>query len=330
MENLMMNSLLNIDLSELKGGFAIQDPEITNKLSNFLSQYDWSSFLKNDGKLPDIQTEYKDTFRSWIKNSKLNYIAGIDRFPHATITNGTSEAFHMFMMRHNYRNFKFLGGDFIMHKITSNIMNIDWAWIDTVHDIYHNDAVIISCPFSNTVTIHDDMSRLLEHCDSLKVPVLIDFAYFGTTSNLIQSVEYHCIEEITFSLGKTFPIIGARPGIRFQKKEIDDAVLFSNQNGIVNNFACLVGTHAMKSFSADYIAQKYETKADMIACALDARTTKSVLFVTSNDDKYAEFRRYHKHDTARFCISNILLHDIDTLDTWRTARNRERTLAPIE
>jgi len=62
MENLMMNSLLNIDLSELKGGFAIQDPEITNKLSNFLSHYDWSSFLKNDGKLriykPNIKIHF--------------------------------------------------------------------------------------------------------------------------------------------------------------------------------------------------------------------------------------------------------------------------------
>lgn len=320
----MMSDLLNIDMSTLKGGFAIQDPEITANLSDFLSQYDWKSFLKNDGKLLDTQEEYKHTFRNWIKNSKLNKIVGIDLFPHATITNGTSESFHMFMMRHNYRNFKFYGGDFIMHKITSNIMNLDWAWVDTVGDIQRNDAVIISCPFSNTVMIHDFMDELLERCDYLKVPVLIDFAYFGTTNDVIQSVEYRCVEEITFSLGKTFPIIGARPGIRFQKKEIDDAVLFSNQHGIVNNFACLIGTHAMSKFDADYINQKYRDKTHIIACALDAMTTTSVLFLTSTDSKYKDYCRYNGSDVARFCISDLLLYDDDTLHRWKDAELSRR------
>ena len=128
-----------------------------------------------------------------------------------------------------------------MHKVASNIMNSKWEWIYNYGQIRKEDAVIISCPFSDTGRVKEDMHELLEWCTLNDVPVLIDMAYFGMCYGITIDLDRPCVEEVTFSLGKTFPIIGARAGIRLQRKEIDDAVLFANQHGIVNNFGAMIG-----------------------------------------------------------------------------------------
>ena len=51
----------------------------------------------------------------------------------------------MFMQRHPNRNFKFFKGDFMMHKVASNIMNPKWEWIYNYGQIRKEDAVIVSC-----------------------------------------------------------------------------------------------------------------------------------------------------------------------------------------
>ena len=82
------------------------------------------------------------------------------------------------------------------------------------------------------------MEELLNICDSWNVPVLIDMAYFGMCHDIEIDLSHKCIEEVTFSLGKTFPIIGARAGMRLQKTDVDDPVLFANQQK--NNFCLFV------------------------------------------------------------------------------------------
>ena len=56
----------------------------------------------------------------------------------------------------------------------------------------------------------------------------INMAYFGMCYGIQCKFRLSCVEEVTFSLGKTFPIIGARAGMRLQRVEFDDAVLFAN------------------------------------------------------------------------------------------------------
>ena len=302
----------DVNPQDIKGGFAIQDPEITQYLSDKLSAYDWNSFLVNDGKLSDTQEEYKSTFRHWIENSKNNTI-NLGPFTHTTITNGTSEAFQMFMQRHSHRTFRFRAGEFMMHKVTANNMNLDWSWIHNYHspeEYTPHDALIISVPYSNSCSHEsvDQLKSMLVHCNKLKIPVLLDFAYFGTTTDLhvdLSDSIYDCVEDVSFSLGKTYPLIGARPGIRFQRKLTDDAVFFANQNGIVNNFACVSGILAMNKFDADYIYNKYHERAEDIAYILNATVSCSTIFLTSMDTKWNSINRV-EHEQTRLCISNLL------------------------
>ena len=107
-------------------------------------------------------------------------------------------------------------------------MNANWEWIYNYGQIRKGDAVIVSCPFSDTGTEPNELNMMLEWCSRKLCSVLINMAYFGMCYGINVNLDYPCVEEVTFSLGKTFPIIGARAGMRLQRVEFDDAVLFAN------------------------------------------------------------------------------------------------------
>ena len=293
----------------LNGGYAIQDKEVTAELKDFcMSTYEWHEFFAANG-VTDHREKFIEMFGRWIRSSELNVLKGLDSFPHVTQTNGTSEAFSMFMQRHNNKNFKFFKGDFMMHKVASNNMNVKWDWIFNYSQIKKGDAVIISCPFSDTGNVVEDMQQILEWCSHNEVPVLIDMAYFGMCYGISIDLDQPCVEEVTFSLGKTFPMIGARAGIRLQRTEIDDPVLFANQHGIVNNFGAMIGEYAMTCWSPDFIANKY-MKAQLIVCnQLELKPTNCVIFAMSNHDDHNQFNR--GNDLTRLCISKLLVEEYE-------------------
>ena len=294
-----------VDAAEFKGGYALQDPLITSKLIEYCRNAFQDIFVA-DGK-HNIQQEYKEVFRDWINSSKLNQIHGLDLFQHTSITNGTTEAFSMFMQRHNNRRFKIARGDFMLHKVACNSMDLDWEWLTEHNALEPGDALIISCPFSDTGCKHREMDDLLLTASRMDVPVLVDMAYFGMCVNINIDLTHKCIEEVVFSLGKTFPVIGARAGIRFQKDEIDDAVVFANQNGIINNFACKIGVFCMLNWSPDYIPHKYYDAYYAMCLHNDLEITNCVLFATSRDAKYSSINR--GNNSSRLCVSKFLLEN---------------------
>ena len=293
----------------MKGAYAIQDSEVTKDLQGFVAKTDtWNGFFNATG-----QTGFEEKFvakmREWVSGSAENTLTGLENFQYGTMTHGTSEAFQMFMMRHTDRNFRFFKGDFMMHKVASNIMGNKWKWIHDANEITVGDAVIISIPFSDFGTAHPQHTKLLEKCSALNVPVLIDCAYFGMCYDINIDLNYKCIEEVTFSLGKTFPVIGSRCGVRYQREDVDDAVKFANQHGIVNTFGALIGLHCIEQYSADFITTKYRAVQQRVCDDLGIDATNCILFATSGDNKYSDYNR--GNDTTRLCLSKLLQEEYD-------------------
>ena len=305
-----MTSELDKELIEsYRGGRALQDHNVTAELEDFCKSTEyWNGFFKADGDA-GLHNVFISCMVDWIQDNKRNNVIGLDHFHFATMTNGTSEAFQMFMMRHNNRHFRFFKGDFMMHKVASNVMGNKWGWIHNADEIKVGQAVIISCPFSDFGAEHEQMEEMLNTCDRLNVPVLIDMAYFGMCHDIEIDLTHKCIEEVTFSLGKTFPIIGARAGIRLQKKQVDDAVLFANQHGIVNNFGALIGITCVESWSSDYIVAKYKQSQLAVCDALNVKPSKCIIFATSEDEIWAPLNRGNK--SSRLCIAKDIEIEYD-------------------
>ena len=89
------------DIDIYRGGRALQLKDITSELEDFaMSTHMWEGFFKADGNL-GMHNVFCSEYLDWIQSNKRNDILGIDHFHHISMTAGTSEAFQMFMMRHN-------------------------------------------------------------------------------------------------------------------------------------------------------------------------------------------------------------------------------------
>ena len=277
-------------MTNFKGAYAVADDEIINSINNLLI-----------GDLDNSRESFIDGMYQWIMDSKLNTVTGLNNYKYTNVINGTSESFQMFFQRHHEKSFKFFVGDFTMHKITSNHMDVPWNWITDPSQINEGDAVIISNPFSDFGDTHPMYNDTMDRCTALNVPVLVDCAYFGMCYDMDIDLNHDCIEEAVFSLSKTFPIINARSGVSFRKIYIDDSIEFANQQGIINLFGVGLGNYCISNWSADHIPNKYKYKQQEICKELNITPTNCVIFGLGNDKEYNR-----GNDTTRLCISNEL------------------------
>ena len=93
---------------------------------------------------------------------------------------------------------------------------------------------------------------------------------------------------------------------------VDDAVLFANQHGIVNNFGAMIGLTCIETWDSDYIVRKYKDTQLQVCDILDVDASKCIIFATSEDETWQTLNRGNK--SSRLCIAEdiILHHDKDS------------------
>lgn len=257
------------------GSFAIFDDEVLASLPNLL-QVDSASFCK----------KYLD----WIKTTKLNTLIGLENFPFAAYSNGTTEAFDKFYMKNNKRRFRCFKGEYVYHQISWRNNWPNWKFIED-EPLDEHDAVVISLPFSDTGNTHLQMHQVLTICTELKIPVLIDCAYFGVCSDIEFNFNYNCITDITFSLSKTFPLAYARVGMRLTRTDDDDPLLMLHKIEYTNRIGAALGLKTMEIYSPDYIVNKYKQKQIDLCNTLGVDPSNTVLFGIDYKNKYPEYNR---------------------------------------
>jgi hypothetical protein len=218
----------------------------------------------------------------WIKSTTCNTVYGLDGFPFYTYSNGTSEAFDKFYMRNRTRRFRCFKAEYLYHQLAWRNSWPDWKYIED-DDIKPNDAVVISLPFADTGDKHKLHDQILNLCDQLGVPVLIDCAYFGISSDIIFDFDYSCITDVVFSLSKTFPVAHARIGMRLTRIDDDDSMFVYHKSLYNNRIGAAIGTYFLDRYSPSYIPDKYKSRQHKFCNYLKITPSKTVLFGTATD-----------------------------------------------
>lgn len=261
--------------------FAIQDPETLKILRNNYNFTDLNS--------ESIVDEYLYAYDYWIKSTTLNNFTGLGDFKYRCYSNGTTEAFDKFYMKNASRRFRCFKGEYMYHRLAWR-NSFNWAYIEDA-PLHKNDAVVISLPFADTGNVHEEYFNLMRKCCELGIPVLIDCAYFGVCRNINIDVAYPCITDITFSLSKTFPVAYARIGMRYTKDDNDDTMFVYHKINYNNKIGALIGLEYFKTFTPDYIPQKYIDKQLNFCNNLDVQPSSTVLFGIDTKNKYNQYNR---------------------------------------
>ena len=279
--------------------FAIADPLITTFLSNL--NIDVTKVTQDQ----DVLKNFLDRYITWISETKNNNVTGLEKYPYACFANGTTEAFEKFYAKHHKRRFRFYKGEYVYHRLNCRNNGYDWEWLDDA-PLDGNDVLMISLPFSDTGNTPKDLDLLLDQCDKLKIPVLLDCAYLGVCSGIDFNLDRECITDVTFSLSKTLYCAHARIGMRLTKEDDDDPLFVTNKAGYINRVSAYIGLQLLNSFSPDYIYDNYRAKQERCCEILDVEPSNCILFGIG-DSRWNEYNR--DRETNRLSLHKYLSND---------------------
>lgn len=262
--------------------FAIQDRELLEFYKHLsLQECLWDS---------QINIEFCEKYAQWITGSKLNSIKGLEKFHYKNYSNGTSESFVLFYIKNKNRRFRCFKGEYMYHQLAWRNDWPDWKFIDD-EPLDPNDAVVISLPFSDTGNEHHSMKAVLEECEKLEIPVLIDCAYFGICKDIDFNFDYECVTDVVFSLSKTFPVAHARIGMRFSKVDDDDLIFVYNKMNYTNRLGAKIGLSFIENFDPEFVYLKYRDKQEFCCQMLNLQPSNTVIFGIDSNNAFDDYNR---------------------------------------
>jgi hypothetical protein len=296
-----MNKPALVNLKSLPYGGAqyVVTPDLEQFVKSAIAKATEDNCLWNT----NIKQKFLDLYRSWITQSTFNTIVGLEDFPIATFSSGTTEAFDKFYLKNLHRRLRYFRGEYMYHQVAGRQYFKEAKFVED-DDLDSNDVLVLSLPFSDTGNAHPAMEETLKKCTALGIPVLLDCAYFGICSGIEFNLNYKCITDLTFSLSKTFPVPHLRIGMRLTRTDDDDALLVMNKTDYVNRLSCAVGVELLENFSPDMIVDRYQKSQIELCNTLGVTPSKCVIFGIDESKNYPQYNR--GGTTNRLCLSKYL------------------------
>jgi hypothetical protein len=260
--------------------------------------------LHNEQVLPEFEKKY----REWIMASKLNRVRGLDAFSVTAYSQGTTESFDKFYLKHHARRFRCFRGEYMYHRLAWDANNMPWSYLDDTPNkfkLQKGDAVVVSWPFADTGNVHHLFNQeFLDECHKKDIPVLIDCAFFGICGHIKFDFDHPAITDICFSLSKSFPLNYLRIGIRFTRVDDNDSLLVYNKTQYVNRLGAALGIKFMQSWDADSNYLQWRTLQEKWCKELNLEPSDSVIFGIDTKHQYDQYNR-GMHDSNRLCFSKF-------------------------
>ena len=290
-----MQVLKEVRTKPYGGTWAIEDSQVINCIDSFLQQNKFLNVVKNTS-----TQKFLEKYKHFIKKSNNN-LHGIDNFQTLCFSPGTTGSFDAFLLRHRTRNIVSFAGEYSYANIWQRIFYGTTKLLFDSDQLQHNDALIISVPFADTGNEHEQLEKILQVCDQKDIPVLIDMAYINISEEIDINLNHACIEGVTSSLSKIFPIATLRIGIRMQKKDIDDGLDVYHEANYVNKTGIAIANNLLDNFQSDYIVKKYKHQQKNFCNKFGIIPSKTVILGIDNQNKFADYNRGAEYN--RLCFA---------------------------
>jgi len=287
-----MKTLPNLKDKPFGGAWSVHDPETVEFVKNNTISY------------PDVNLKlFLDDYAQWATTG--HNLRGIDDYNDLSYCNGTTEAFDKFYHKHRDRRLRLWRGEYFYHQIQAReIYSNNFSWIDD-EPVGPMDVVVVSAPFSDTGNVPYKYDSVLAQCENLGVPVLIDMAYLNLTKNFTIDLSYKCIQTVTTSMSKVFPVETHRIGIRMNRHSVDDTLSAYTNNSVpyVNSTSVHLGHQLIKQYNNLWLYYRYKFAQDKMCAQTDVVASDCVIFGIDVQDKWSEYNRGAL--TNRLCFSRL-------------------------
>lgn len=271
----------------------------------------------------DYLKEFENSFSSWLLAHSTNKIKGLEHYV-PSFSTGTTQAFDSFYLRHRQRRFRCFVGEYFYHLKNWIANDIEWHFITEQDPISANDAVVISTPFCDTGSEHHQLTALLDSCEQLAVPVLVDSAYYVISGDVELNLDYQCVDTVCFSLSKAFPVAQLRIGLRYTRADIFDGQSLHSSINYNHNLSAYIGLEIMQKFGSDYIANRYRDQQQEICQLLPGLSASKCSIFAVGDNTWDSYSRanllneYQLDFSPSLFANRICLNAIyENWDIWK-------------
>jgi hypothetical protein len=297
----------------LQGSRAVEPPEFCDYIREIFSL----DLLQDGLNRPQNLNDFVHSMPEWIFQNSVNKITGLDQYQ-ADFSSGTTQSFDSFYYRYRSRRMRCFVGEYFYHLKTWISNNTPWSMISDADPLTAGDALVVSLPFCDTGTQLENFDQVLEKCNQLGIPVLVDCCYYFISRGVSADLSADCIDTVTFSLSKAFTVARLRIGVRFTKPDIFDGQKLHHSTHYNNSLSAWVGLKIIQKFSSDYIAKLYQEKQRQVCEYLGLTPSQSVIFAIGDADwnQYNRSGLLHTYKLDldadqfqnRICLSAIYNH----------------------
>lgn len=264
-----------------QGSRAVQDTKIMHNINQVLDTRSWQDSAH--------LSRFKSDFTPWLLRHNSNSIVGLDQYC-ANFSAGTTQAFDSFYFRHRQRKFRCLVGEYFYHIKTWISNQVDWSFITDQDPLAAGDALVISAPFCDTGSMPVDYSFVMDQCNTLGIPVLVDACYYVISGDIDLDVSAPCIDTVAFSLSKAFPVGNLRIGVRYTRPAISDGQSLHDSINYNNTLSAQIGSWLIDQYSSDYVYNKYRQQQLEFCKTVDLDASDCVLFAVGGN-AWSEYNR---------------------------------------
>ena len=250
----------------------------------------------NVGELRNPLHTVKDRkkIEDWINDSKRINLQGFEQLEHFTFSQGILDSLNSFILSSEVlympKKMYYFHGEILQDKK------------NTIKDIFNDSilegsAVLFEFP-SPWYSTNEIIDKINEAKDK-NCKIALDLTWLPATNELID-LDLNLVDQIFFSMNKTWPIHDLRPAFRWSKQKINDSQTFQYEYCSYPKVAANMFMQLMKQFELDFVYDKYKPSAEQICKTFQLQPT-TVLWFTKHHEV--------KHDANEYISRYYFLDD---------------------
>jgi|MDSY01.2.fsa_nt_gb hypothetical protein len=204
----------------------------------------------------DVQT-FGDEIINWINKSRRVNLKNA-QFSHTTLLPGIDYGIESLLRRS--KQVGFLSNSYYGVRDYCDKNNIPYYHLD--ENIEPNSTVIIELPTPN----HDVENTIsfINKCKNKNCYVALDMTFLPVFVGSSLQIDLTNVDEVWFSMNKTWPIHDVRTSLRYSKQVINDMYTVSQQKNTHNKIGANILKYCIEKFGFDYTFYKYIDIVDSI------------------------------------------------------------------
>jgi hypothetical protein len=276
------------------GSKAPRNPEIMQFVDDFKIR---------DARLPIDMHEARSQIEEWINRSSRVKLINFSCMKHFNYVNGCSYSMDSFANRAEL---------LYVPKKSYHLHRYHQSRLSKLRDIFSNDIkpgshVILEIP--TLYYDNKDMLNAIEMARQKDCRIALDLTWLPISTYNI-TIDLNHVDEIYFSMNKTWPIDDIRPSFRWSKERIEDSATFEHEICIYPKLPPKLFIDLTKRFEFDFVYDNYKKTVEDLLETFDLKQSP-VLWFTKHKSVY------HDHDKPLFpgyfmdefvCLRKLLEH----------------------